>query len=124
MIEDAVRLVRHAYETWNERGPAAIEPLLAENFELHDAPQLPDAQVWHGRRAAVERLQAVADAVGGGYVEFEGFVPCGNAVLVKMRWELGTEKELGEVFHVVDVDGEQIARIRVFLTEAEATAAA
>jgi SnoaL-like domain len=122
MRED-VALVRRAYEPWNEHGPAAIEEQLAEDVELHDAPQVPDADVWRGRRAAIERLQAVADAVGGGYVEFESFEPCRDSVLVKMRWELGTEAEhsgLGEVFHVVDVADDRIDRIRVFLSEDEA----
>ena len=123
MSEDHVALVRRAYEAWNREGPAAIASMLADDVELHDAPQVPDADVWRGRRAAIDRLQAVADAVGGGYVEFRGFVPRDGPVLVRMRWELGTETEhaeLGEVFHLVDVAGEHITRIRVFLTEAEA----
>jgi ketosteroid isomerase-like protein len=121
--DDNLELVRHAYEVWNRDGPAAIEALLAPDVELHDAPQVPDADVWRGRAAAIARLRSVADAVGGGYVEFEDFVPRGDSVLVKMRWELGGEREpaeLGEVFHLVEVAGGQIARIRVFLTEREA----
>jgi len=125
MNEDSVRLVRLAYEAWNEHGPAAIEPLLAEDVELHDAPQLPDAEVWRGRRSVLERLQAVADSVGGGYVEFQGFTLKGDAVLVTMLWELGSEArhaELGQVFHLVDVKDGKIARLRVFLTESEVNA--
>jgi ketosteroid isomerase-like protein len=126
MSEDSVGLVRRAYDTWNERGPGAITAMLAPDVELHDAPQLPDAQVWRGRHLAVDRLQTVADAVGGGYVKFQAFTPQGGAVLVDMCWELGDEAEhaqLGRVFHLVDVAGGSITRIRVFLTEAEARGA-
>ena len=125
MSEDTVGVVRGAYESWNRHGPAAIEPLLAEDVELHDAPQLPDAEVWRGRRAVIKRLQAVADSVGGGHVEFQGFTPKEGAVLVTMLWELGTEArhaELGQVFHLVDVKDGKIARLRVFLTESEVDA--
>jgi SnoaL-like domain len=126
MSEDSVGLVRSAYEIWNERGPAAITSMLAPDVELHDAPQIPDAQVWRGRHLAVDRLQAVADAVGGGRVKFLGFTPRDDAVLVDMCWELGDEAQhaqLGRVFHLVEVEGDSITRIRVFLTEAEALGA-
>lgn len=125
MSGDCVGLVRRAYETWNREGPAAIASLLAEDAEVHDAPELPDAQVWQGREAVIGRLQAVADAVGGGYVEFEGFEPRGDAVLVTMLWELGSEgrhAELGRVFHLVDTAGSAITRIRVFLAAADVPA--
>jgi SnoaL-like domain len=125
MSSDSVPLVRQAYETWNREGPAAIASMLAADVEVHDAPELPDAQVWKGREAAIGRLQAVADAVGGGYVEFEGFELRGDAVLVTMLWELGTDArpaELGRVFHLVDAGGGEITRIRVFLTAADVPA--
>jgi hypothetical protein len=118
MTPDHITLVRRAYETWNREGPAAIAPLLADDVEVHDAPELPDAQVWKGRDEVIGRLQAVADAVGGGHVEFEGFEPRAGGVLVTMVWDLGTEArpaELGRVFHLVDVDAGKITRMRVFL---------
>jgi hypothetical protein len=125
MNSDRVALVRQAYETWNREGPAAIAPMLAADAEVHDAPELPDAQVWKGRDDVIGRLQAVADAVGGGFVEFEGFDPRGDAVLVTMRWELGSEArpaELGTVFHLVEAAAGEITRIRVFLTKADVPA--
>jgi ketosteroid isomerase-like protein len=123
MGEDSVGIVRLAYETWNERGPGAIRAMLAQDAELHDAPELPDAQVWRGPEAVVARLEAVAAAMGGGSVEFQGFRAAGGDVVVGMCWRLDRETEdvqLGQVFHVVRVRDGMIARIRVFLTEAEA----
>jgi ketosteroid isomerase-like protein len=126
MVEDSVRLVRLAYETWNERGPAAIAPMLAKDVELHDAPQLPDAQVWRGREPVVGRLRAVAEAVGGGSVEFQDIRSTGQEVLVVMLWQFdrpSDDVQLGQVFHLVQVRAGKIVRIRVFLTEAEALGA-
>jgi ketosteroid isomerase-like protein len=120
-------VVRRAYELWNERGPGAIGPLMTDDVELHDAPQLPDAQVWQGRGAVLGRLESVAAAVGGGTVEFEGFRDAGAETVVGMCWRLGSERgeaQLGRVFHVVRVTDGLISRIRVFLTEAEARDAA
>ena len=126
MSEESVGLVRHAYETWNQQGPAAIGEMLADDIELHDAPELPDAGVWRGRGAVVARLGAVAEAVGGGTVDFEGVRQCGAGVLVAMHWQLERESgevDLGQVFHVVTVEHGAITRIRVFLTESEALSA-
>jgi len=125
MTSDDIALIRQAYETWNREGPAAIAPMLAADAEVHDAPELPDAQVWKGRDDVIGRLQAVADAVGGGHVEFEGFEPRGEAVLVTMLWELGAgprPAELGRVFHLVEAAAGEITRIRVFLTKADVPA--
>ncbi|MGH2980182.1 MAG: nuclear transport factor 2 family protein [Solirubrobacterales bacterium] len=126
MTEDSVELVRLSYEAWNEHGPAVIRPMLAEDVELYDAPDLPDAQVWRGPDAVVNRLEAVTAAVGGGSVEFEGFAPRGDAVLVRMCWQLDSgqgDLRLGQIFHLVGVSEGMISRIRVFLTEAEAQGA-
>jgi ketosteroid isomerase-like protein len=123
MSDESVGLVRRIYETWNEQGPAAIRSMLAADVELHDAPEIPDAQEWRGRDAVVARLEAVTEAIGGGSVRFEGFSRRGDAVLVSMLWRLEGETSkapLGEVFHLVEVVGGSIARIRVFLTESQA----
>jgi ketosteroid isomerase-like protein len=126
MSKESVDLVRRAYETWNQQGPAAIGEMLADDVEVHDAPDLPDAGAWRGREAVIERLGAVAEAVGGGSVEFERITDCGPRVLVAMHWQLERQTgdvDLGEVFHLVTVEGGAITRIQVFLTEAEALSA-
>jgi ketosteroid isomerase-like protein len=123
MAEDSVRIVRRMYETWNEHGPAAIQSMLAGDVELHDAAELPDAEVWRGREAVVSRLDAVATALGGGSVDFQGFRASGEDVIVAMCWLLDREPEevqLGQVFHRVRVSDGLITRVRVFLTEADA----
>jgi hypothetical protein len=83
MSDESVGLVRQIYEAWNEQGPAAIRPMMAADVELHDAPEILDAQEWRGRDAVVARLEAVTAAIGGGSMRFEGFSRQGDAVLVK-----------------------------------------
>ena len=42
MSEESVGLVRRAYETWNEQGPAAHPARCwPTDVELHDAPEIP-----------------------------------------------------------------------------------
>ncbi len=77
MNDESVGLVRQIYEIWNEQGPAAIRPMLSADVELHDAPEIPDAQEWRGRDAVIARLEAVTAAIGGGSVRFEGLLAPG-----------------------------------------------
>ena len=119
--------MRAAYESWNEDGLDALAPRLAEACELHDAPEMPDASVWRGREAALARLDEVAEAVGGGSVEFESIRSLGDDVLVAMRWNVpreGGAMTLGSVVHLVAVRDGAITQIRVFLDERQATEAA
>jgi ketosteroid isomerase-like protein len=127
MAEQTLALVRHLYETWNSDGARAIEPFLRDDVELLDAPEMPDARAWHGRRAAVGRLEEVSSAVGGGWADLREFREHGNTVLVSMVWQEDEQADspaFAEVFHVVRVDGDRIAAIHVFLDRRAAEAAA
>ncbi len=127
MTDESVRLVRSAYEAWNARGVQALEARVTEDVELHDAPQMPDAATWRGGGAVLARLESVAAAVGGGSVEITALRAAGDEVLVAMRWTLAGENgdtDLGSVVHLVQVRDGRISRLRVFLDEAQATAAA
>jgi ketosteroid isomerase-like protein len=119
--------VRRAYEAWDTLGLREIEPLLAKNVELQDAPELPDSGTWRGRPAVVARLEEVRDAIGGGSVTIEEVRANGAEVLVQMDWELHPEAggtSVGTVYHVVRVSGREIDRLRVFIDESQAHAAA
>jgi len=121
---DDVVLVRAVYETWNRDGPRAIGALLTDDVELHDAPELPDAQVWRGTNAVIGRLEEVARSVGSGSGEILGIRRADEDVLVTLHWLLPREDggvdDLGQVFHLLTVEDGRITRIRVFLTESEA----
>jgi ketosteroid isomerase-like protein len=121
-----VRLVEKAYAAWNAGGPRALAELVTDQVEIHDAPELPDAQAWLGRAALVARLEEVAAATGGRWADIEDVRSVGDEVVVSLAWrfERGSSPRLASVYHVVRLEGERIARIRVFLDRAEASRAA
>jgi ketosteroid isomerase-like protein len=45
MSQENVELVRRATEAWNEGGPESVKQFVAEDFEFHDPPSLPDPRV-------------------------------------------------------------------------------
>jgi ketosteroid isomerase-like protein len=116
-------LVEEAYRVWNESGPRAFVEYTTEDFELHDAPEIPDAQTWVGRDAAVARLEDVVAATGGRWADIEEIRPAGDEVLVSLTWRIERDgAPLASVYHRVLVQDERIARVRVFLDQEAATA--
>jgi len=119
----AGELVEEAYRVWNESGPRAFVEYTTDDFELHDAPEIPDAQTWVGREAAVARLEEVVAATGGRWADIEEIRPAGDEVLVSLTWRIERDgAQLASVYHRVLVEGERIARVRVFLDQEAATA--
>jgi ketosteroid isomerase-like protein len=65
MSYEDVATVRRAYELWNESGPAAvIEQFWAEEAVYREGPGWPDAGVYRGRAAALERMRSLVELVG------------------------------------------------------------
>lgn len=120
-------LVARAYDEWNWYGTDALARFLGDSVQLEDAPELPDAGTWQGRDAVIARLDAVAATVGGGWVEMKAVEPLEDQVLVHMEWRLDDAREgvsVGDVFHLVAVEGGKLASIRVFQAREEAERAA
>jgi ketosteroid isomerase-like protein len=64
MSADAA-IVRRAFEVWNESGPAAvIDRFWAEDAVYREGPGWPNAGVYHGRAAALERMQSLVELAG------------------------------------------------------------
>lgn len=125
--EDAAALVRRFYDAWNRKGPGVLAHFASAGVVLRDAKELPDAGVWRGRAEMQQRLEEVAEHVGGGWVELTEVRPLGRRVLVAMEWKLDDLRqgaEVGRVFHLAEVESGEIVSIQVFLTESEALAAA
>jgi ketosteroid isomerase-like protein len=120
---DPTRLVEEAYRAWNERGPRAFAEFTTADVELHDAPELPDAQTWRGRAALVSRVEELVAATEGRWADVDEIRPLGEETLVCLTWrfERSGSATLASVYHVVHVAGDRIDRIRVFLDEAQAT---
>jgi hypothetical protein len=121
-----IRLIEEAYAVWNANGPRAFVEFTTEDVALHDAPELPDAQEWIGRQAIVARLEDVVAAVGGRWADIEAIRPVGDEVLVSLTWRLDRDSRtpLASVYHLVRIEGDRIARVRVFLNEEAALEAA
>ena len=102
----------------------ALGPWVADELELHDPPEMPDARVWRGRDEVLSRLEDVAAAVGGRWVELHDIRLAGDEVVVSMTWQMDDSRDspvLGDVFHRVRVTRGKIDRMRVFLSEEAAT---
>jgi ketosteroid isomerase-like protein len=65
MLRENAEIIRRAYEVWNESGPAAVtEQFWAEDAVYREGPGWPNAGVYTGRAAALERMQALNDLFG------------------------------------------------------------
>src|SRR5215218_2872017 len=80
--EDADR-IRRAFEVWNESGPAAVtEQFWAEDAVYREGPGWPDAGVYRGRAAALERMRALIDLVGPIEVHLDLLIEVGGGRFV------------------------------------------
>jgi len=80
--EDAAT-IRRAYEVWNESGPAAvIEQFWAEDAVYREGPGWPDAGVYRGRAAALERMQRLVELVGRLEVRIDDLIDVGDGRLI------------------------------------------
>ncbi len=65
MSQTDAAIIQRAFEVWNESGPAAvIEGFWAEDAVYREGPGWPNAGVFRGREAALERMQSLVDLVG------------------------------------------------------------
>ena len=127
METDPEAIVKTAYDEWNWYGTDAFARFLSDDVTVEDAPELPDAGTWRGRDAVIERLDAVAETVGGGWVDIRSVESVGSQVLVEMEWRLDDQREgvpIGEVFHLIALDRGKLTSIRVFESRREAESAA
>jgi ketosteroid isomerase-like protein len=127
MAQDNVEVVRRAYEAWNSEGLDALRPWIADTIELQDPPEVPDSGTWQGSEAVFGRLAEVAATIGGRWVELQQVRAVGDEVLAAMDWRMdraSDSADLGQVFHLVRLTSGKIDRMRVFLSEAQALAAA
>jgi ketosteroid isomerase-like protein len=123
--EDVIRAV---YRAWNEAGPRAASELWAEDVVMHDFPGMLDGGTIEGRDAVVgtweERLRDMAveidlvsvRQVGGGRL----FAVLDVSITGADSGVAWSEPH----FHVVEVAGGAVTRLRVFRDRAEGLAAA
>jgi ketosteroid isomerase-like protein len=87
--------IRRAYGLWNESGPAAVtEQFWAEDAIYREGPGWPDAGVYRGRAAALERMQNLIDLLGPIAVHLDELIEVGDGRFVACTRIIGeSERE-------------------------------
>lgn len=122
--------VKRGYELWNEGDVGAVSRMWSDDFEWHNDPSWPGQQVYYGRENVVRFLEEeVADIIHLGEIEVQRIVPVGDELVICMLARTrGFEStvDIGKVpvFHVARVRDGQVVRVRAFLDEEAAMAAA
>jgi ketosteroid isomerase-like protein len=84
--------VRRAYEVWNESGAAAVvEQFWAEDAVYREGPGWPEAGVYRGRAAALDRMQSLIELVGPIEVRLDELVELGDGRFVACVRMVGQE---------------------------------
>jgi ketosteroid isomerase-like protein len=128
--DELLEFVRRGYELWNVGDISAVARMWSDDFEWHNDPSWPGQTVYYGRDAVVRFLEEeVADIIHLGEIEVDRIEVFGDELVVCLvaRTRGGeSEVDIGKVpiFHVARVRGGQVVRVRAFLDESQAFAAA
>jgi 1-acyl-sn-glycerol-3-phosphate acyltransferase/ketosteroid isomerase-like protein len=109
-------LVTRAFEAWNEHGAAGAAAWVSRRAQLTDPPEQPGARTWRGRERALARLEVVASELGVSSAEVTDAHTIGDHVLAvfRLRWRSGSPTDPSGFAALLDVDQDQIVRMRVF----------
>jgi ketosteroid isomerase-like protein len=83
--EANVEVVRRGIEAFSRADWEASVELMDPDIEWHDAPDLPGAQVHHGREAVLTQWKGMGEALEGFTVEAERFFDAGDQVVVFLK---------------------------------------
>ena len=83
MSQTDAATIQRAYAVWNESGPAAVvEQFWAEDAVYREGPGWPDAGVYRGRGAALDRMRRLVELVGPIEVRVDDLIDVGDGRLV------------------------------------------
>jgi len=128
--DQLLAFVKSGYERWNEGELDAVARMWSDDFEWHNDPSWPGQTVYYGRDAAVRFLSdEVANVIHLDEIEVESIEPVGDELVIRLMARTvgeGSNLDIGKVavFHVARVRDGQVVRVRAFLNEAQAMAAA
>ena len=128
--EEILAFVRSGYALWNKGDISAVAAMWSDDFELHTAPEWPGQHVFYGREAAARFLtEEIADVISFDRVDVERIERVGDELVICMTAHTkGAESELDighvPIFHVARVRDGKVNRVRAFLAEDQAMAAA
>jgi uncharacterized protein len=128
--DELLAFVRRGYELWNAGDISAVSRMWSDDFEWHNDPSWPGQSVYYGRETVVRFLSdEVAGIIELGEIEIERIEVYGDELVICMIARTrghGSHLDIGKVpiFHVARVRDGRVVRVRAFLDEAQAMAAA
>ena len=130
MTDEVFAFIKRGYELWNDGDLSQVAEMWSDDFELHTAPDWPGQPVYYGREAAVRFLtEEIADVISFDYVDVERIELVGDELVICMTAHTkGAESNLDignvPIFHVARIRDGRVDRVRAFLDEDQAMAAA
>jgi ketosteroid isomerase-like protein len=86
--------IRRAFETWNEEGAeAVVERFWTEDAVYREMPGWPDAGVFRGRAAVLERMRSLVEFLGPIEVQLEELIEADDGRLVAIVRMVGETSE-------------------------------
>ncbi len=94
MSQTDADMIRRAFEAWNDEGPEAlVERYWTEDAVYREMPGWPDAGVFVGRDAALERMQSIVELVGPLEVRLEDLIEAADGRFVAIVSMVGDAAE-------------------------------
>jgi ketosteroid isomerase-like protein len=128
--DELLAFVRRGYELWNQGDVSAVSQMWSDDFEWHNDPAWPGQTIYFGRENVVRFLEEeVADIIHLGEIEVERIERVGDELVICMLahtrgFESAVDIGKVPVFHVARVENGRVVRVRAFLDESQAFAAA
>lgn len=122
VADPEAHFVACAFDAMNEAGAETAAAWMSRWVRLEDPPGWPGEAVWRGRAAAIARLDEVIAELGASHVDVEDARSVGEGVLVHIAI-VTKDPEPRQFYAAIEIDGNEIIRIRAFLDEQTARAA-
>jgi ketosteroid isomerase-like protein len=128
--DELLAFIRRGYELWNQGDVTAVARMWSDDFEWHNDPSWPGQRVYYGRDTVVRFLEEeVADIIHLGEIDVERIESVGDELVICMMAHTrghDSNVDIGKVpiFHVARVRDGRVVRVRAFLDEDQAMAAA
>ena len=128
--DELLALIRRGYELWNQGDVNAVSRMWSDDFEWHNDPAWPGQTIYYGRENVVRFLEEeVADIIHLGEIDVERIETVGDELVICMWAHTrghDSNVDIGKVpiFHVARVRDGKVVRVRAFLDEDQAMAAA
>jgi ketosteroid isomerase-like protein len=125
-----VDTVLTGYRRWNAGDLAGLSSLFAADITYQNAPEWPGQRVYHGVAAVTSFLEdEVARIIALRPVKIVSTEIVGSEILIELEARThgtlsGLDIEDMSVFHLAQVEGGRVSRVRVYLQRDEATRAA